>query len=700
MKTPPLLLGAVLCFWGWQTGFLIPGAIMGVLLEAARQVKAPWEFSDDDFARIWNFCCLGLLGAAVYAFTANEGPADFRGLFHNLGWRGQHGAGMATARTAFSLLRWLPMIFFLFAAAQAYSSREEIPLHVTSIILRRRWKTARKLGLPVPLTRTFNIGFFFLALCLFSASVHSADDTSFFWGFCVFTAWALWPQRSRRFALPFWAAALVLVTGLSYFGQRGISQFQSYLGNLNPQWLSGMGRRRFDPIQSQTEIGQLGRIKTSPKIVIRLEAPNGVPPRRLRETTFRSFKGRTWYADLTENDFSRVVPPNETTFPLINKPTVDFVNIACYLPGGKALLPLPEGSARLEHLLAYNVWKSPLGGVLEEGPGLVVFDAHYGPGKTIDEPPDEADDADVSLPDHETNTLAQVVAQLHLQGQDLGQALQTLGRFFSTQFTYSTWRDQPRAFRRNETPLTRFLLNSRSGHCEYFATAAVLLLRSIGIPARYAVGYAVHEGSGHSFVVRQSDAHAWCLVWDEQRHAWRDFDPTPASWIALDAQRTTWLQKLSDLWTRLAFEVSKFRWGQSHLRQYLLWVLFPVMAFLLYQIVFRKRHRRRGAKGSRSNPPWPGLDSEFYELEQKLARCGVERHSSEPLSEWLRRIAGDQSLAQLDLPLQEILALHYRYRFDPYGLSSTERDHLRFQARCCLVTLEQTKPATAESSQD
>ena len=55
------------------------------------------------------------------------------------------------------------------------------------------------------------------------------------------------------------------------------------------------------------------------------------------------------------------------------------VNLACYLPDGCALLPLPTGSARLENLSAFVLYKSILGAVLAEGPGLVVFDALYGP---------------------------------------------------------------------------------------------------------------------------------------------------------------------------------------------------------------------------------------------------------------------------------------------------------------------------------
>ncbi len=697
MNAPPFLLGGGLVFWGWQTGFLVPGMIMALVLEGARVIPARWEFSDDDFTRIWGFCTVVFLAAAVYAFSANEGPLDFIGFFHSPNLLTQRSAGLATARTTSSVVRWLPMIFFWLAAAQGYSSREAIPLHVISIILRHRRKTARRLGLPTPISRTFSFAYPFFALCLFSSSMHSADDTTFFWGFCLLMAWALWPERSPRFGLVLWAGVLALIIVLGYFGQRGISQVQGYLGNLNPEWLAAFSRRRFDPTQRQTEIGNPGRIKTSPKIVIRLEVSHGVPPRRLREASYRAFKGRIWDAELTENDFSRVAETNESTFRLLDKATPDAVKIACYLPGGKALLPLPKGVARLEHLMAYNVWKSPLGAVLEEGPGLVVFDALYGPGTTLDIPPGQKGE-DLTLPERDEPALRQIVADLNLQGQSLDQALQTLARFFSTQFTYTTWQAQPRSSRRNETPLTRFLLHSRSGHCEYFATAAALLLRSINIPARYAVGYAVHEGSGQNYVVRLRDAHAWCLVWDAQRRAWRDFDPTPASWVATEAVQVSMLQKISDLWTRIAFEVSKFRWGQSHVRQYLLWTSIPVLTLLLYQILAQKR-RRSTTQGSRSAPfsDWPGLDSEFYELEKKLAARGLGRQRSEALSLWLQRLAQEEKLLPITGPLRELLTLHYRYRFDPQGLNAMDRERLRFEARACTARIEQTgAPVVAE----
>jgi protein-glutamine gamma-glutamyltransferase len=691
MKTPRLLLGATLLFWGWQTGFLIPAAVMAVLLEGARWRRPLWELGDEDFTRLWTFCTLLFLAAAAYAFTANEGPGGYRGLFQNPGPFTSHRAGTATARTAAAVLRWLPMLFFLFIAAQEFSSREGIPLETISLILRRRWKKARERGQPLPATRTVNISYPFFGLCLFAASVHSGEDTSFFWGLCLLVAWGLWPLRSRRFGLALWVGSVGVAIALGYFGQRGIGQLQNYLNNLNPEWLAGFGRRRFDATQSRTDLGRIGRMKASGKVVIRVETKAGTPPSLLREASYREFRGLVWSANISTNDFEAVpAETNETSYVLIrDKPTSATTQIGCYLQGGQGLLPLPMGSARLDNLTSYlPLQKSGLGAVLvPQGPGLVVFDAQFGPGPSFDFPPD--DNQDLEVPDRERPALKAVIAEAHLQGKPPDQALRALNTFFLDKFAYSTWQELGRYSRTNQTPLTRFLLRSRQGHCEYFATAGVLLLRQLKIPARYAVGWAVHEGGGGKFVVRERDAHAWCLVWDERANRWRDVDFTPGSWVDIEGRRASPFQALSDLWTRMGFEVSKFRWGQTHLRQYLLWSLVPVLGLLLFQIVFRRRKLRRAKSAAEGGGPiaWPGLDSEFYLLERRLTELGFARHPGETSWSWLHRVVNAPGLADTRAAFEALLRFHYRYRFDPLGLTSQERMELRRQAQDCLGQL-------------
>ena len=693
MKTSPLLLGAALLFWGWQAGHLVAGAAMAAVLEGARLIKARWEFTDEDFRRIWTFCALLLMAAALYAFSASGGPSDLRSLFQNPNLATERNVGNASARTVATLISWLPMIFFLFVAAQAFSSREGVPPETISVILRLRWQKARKLGRPLPAAPGVSISYPYFMLCLLAASFHTSEDETFFWGLCPLLAWALWSQRSRRYGVVIWAGALAAALVLGYGGQRGVGRLYRLLENYSAQWFARSAGGGADPIQSKTALGHIGRLKGSSKIVIRLEPKDGsrAPP-LLREASYRTWKGRVWSAEIPRENFERVSDEtNHTTWVLLPGNTNSAaVSLACYLPGGCALLPLPTGSGRLENLSAFNLFASSLGAVLAEGPGLVVFDALYGPGATIDSPGNTSED--LQVPPKEVPALDRVIAELHLKQQNRKQALRTLSGFFqdTNNFRYSAWQRVGKLGTTNETPLSRFLLRTRSGHCEYFATATVLLLRRLGFPARYAVGYAVHESAGRKYVVRQRDAHAWCLVWNRNSETWQDFDTTPASWVAAEASRASPLQVLSDGWSRVMFEFAKFRWGQTHLRQYFLWALVPILALLLYQIIFRSRRRRqtRSRREPGATVLWPGLDSEFYQVERRLVERGAGRQPSEPLSAWLRRASREPALAEVRARLGDLLRLHYRYRFDPQGLTQADREALRREATGCLAKIE------------
>lgn len=682
-RPPKFLIGAALLFWGWQSDFLLAGALMAVVMESAAFTRARWDLSEEDFGRIWTFCTLCVLASLVYAFTSGQGPSEFRSLFQDPTPLNQRNAGMATARTAASVIRWLPMLLFLFFAAQQFSTREGVPLALLTLIMGRRWKKLKKSDTPRPPSPAVNVGYAYFALCLFAASVHPAGDLGFFWGLCVLLTWALVAHRSRRFHFVVWGLALVAALGLGYLGQVGFSQLQGYFDNLNSTWFFRFSRGRFDARETRTFLGQIGRVQTSGRIVVRLEAPPETsPPALLREASYSTYRDYSWYSDLQSSSFGYVAETNNAWLLLPAKTNRTRVNIACSLPGGTGLLPLPEGSGRLEHLSAFVVQKNDFGAVLAQGPGLVVFDAFYGPGPTIDSAANP--DQDQAVPPREVAALEQVIEEGQLKGKTRVETLRGVQRFFLEKFSYSIYQQRPRSSRTNETALTRFLLRSRSGHCEYFATATVLLLRQLGIPARYAVGYAVHErSSGRKFVVRQRDAHAWCLVWNPDRQVWEDFDTTPASWFETEGRRAAKLQFLSDFWSRVGFEFSKFRWGQTRLRQYILWALLPILALLLYQIITRARRHRRPASGPSlaRRLDWPGLDSEFYQLERTMTARGLPREPGEPLTEWLQRATDDPGLADARAPLTRLLRLHYRYRFDPHGLAAEDRETLRNQVR-------------------
>ena len=78
-------------------------------------------------------------------------------------------------------------------------------------------------------------------------------------------------------------------------------------------------------------------------------------------------------------------------------------------------------------------------------------------------------------------------------------------------------------------PLADFLFNVKEGHCEYFATAMAVMLRTQGVATRVVNGFLPGEynSAAGAFTVRQSDAHSWVEVYFPQTNAWVTFDPTP-----------------------------------------------------------------------------------------------------------------------------------------------------------------------------
>ncbi len=88
-------------------------------------------------------------------------------------------------------------------------------------------------------------------------------------------------------------------------------------------------------------------------------------------------------------------------------------------------------------------------------------------------------------------------------------------------------------------PLADFLFNVREGHCEYFATAMVVMLRTQGIAARIVNGFQAGEynASADAYIVRQYDAHSWVEVYFPETDSWLTFDPTPADGRPRAAER-------------------------------------------------------------------------------------------------------------------------------------------------------------------
>lgn len=85
-----------------------------------------------------------------------------------------------------------------------------------------------------------------------------------------------------------------------------------------------------------------------------------------------------------------------------------------------------------------------------------------------------------------------------------------------------------------EDVLVRWMRGTGPGHCELFAGSFVLLARRAGFPARLVVGFrgGAWNGFEQYYMVRNSDAHAWCEILGEDGR-WLRADPTPASRASL-----------------------------------------------------------------------------------------------------------------------------------------------------------------------
>jgi len=78
-------------------------------------------------------------------------------------------------------------------------------------------------------------------------------------------------------------------------------------------------------------------------------------------------------------------------------------------------------------------------------------------------------------------------------------------------------------------PIASFLFERRQGHCEYFASAMAVMLRTLGIPSRVVNGFSGGEYNDVSsqYVIRASEAHSWVEAYIPGE-GWMQFDPTPA----------------------------------------------------------------------------------------------------------------------------------------------------------------------------
>jgi transglutaminase-like putative cysteine protease len=266
-------------------------------------------------------------------------------------------------------------------------------------------------------------------------------------------------------------------------------------------------------------------------------------------------------------------------------------------------------------------------------------------------------------------------------------------------------------------PMEDFLFTSHRGHCEYYATAMAILLRTLGIPTRNVTGFgaATFNRFGQFYVVRQSDAHSWVEAWVDDI-GWRRFDPTPPQanltasefggighlvrdLIEAAAQRWSRHVESYDMQQQLhlvgQLRSRAQRLGIPHwvghwvtVRSALLAVVLTIAGVRLARYLRKRTALRRGTEAAQRplSPPAKLAIQLYQALEQVLLEQGIPRPEGTP--PWGYAL----SLRRLGHPLAEqvvqLTQLYLEVRFGERPLLAAEAEDFQRQ----LDALRQSRP--------
>ena len=261
------------------------------------------------------------------------------------------------------------------------------------------------------------------------------------------------------------------------------------------------------------------------------------------------------------------------------------------------------------------------------------------------------------------------------------------------EFEYSLELRESERVQNGADPIEGFVFDTKTGHCEYYATAMALMLREVGVPTRNVNGYygAHYNSMGEFYAVRQADAHSWVEVYFDGI-GWVTFDPTPPSgrtagddaplWPAasqlFDALENAYLEYvidynlgkqlslLSEMGIRREQERRRFNPGALAA-----WLALPALAGLVYVLILRRRRRGDVA------PP----TTVYLQMLGKLAGRGHVRQPGESARGFARRL-GEQGAPEGE-PLAAFADEYERQRFGP-TVARDALDRLRALAQAVL----------------
>jgi len=618
------LIFAVL-FWAyfveqWLLSFLIGCAFVFSYLR-----RGQWQSHLQHFHAIGDFCGIALITLVLYFFFTAK-----------------------SVEVIYLVVQMFPVILFPLVVAQQLSAQQQIPL---SAILYRLRSSKESI-------KWFDVQFIYLCVCLISAGTAMSQHRLYYPFLIVLLAGFLLNHRRTDSSWKVWLMMWVAAIGMGYLGQVTLYQLHDTLGKQVGAWMAQwFHQHQTFSREGVTAIGQVGKLKLSDNIVLRVKASQSIgTPLLLRTASFDRYQKNTWFATQA-NPQSLQDHDGQWTIRAQMNGSVN-LDVFQYIQQTAASLSLPLGTGKITGLYVNEVQKNRFQSVvIKNETGLIHFIIHYDPAQRDFGLPQEND---WWIPNEEQQAIATVSENLQLKGQSPQHVLATISTFFQTKFQYSTWLSQPS---QTITPLSGFLLHSRRGHCEYFATATVLLLRQAGIAARYVTGFSAQEIAGDMILVRGRDAHAWAMAYIQGE--WVNVDTTPSNWFEVENKDRDMWQGLRDGWHALRFMYDHWQLQGDENSSRWLWVLLVILAIPAWRMMKSMDLFHVSDTSIKTNDQVN--DASPFERIKIILDVQCPRQSGETLRIWVDRIDHPE--------LKEILVWHERWRFCEQGLTPNEKNN-------------------------
>ena len=202
---PPFLAAAAVLFWGGLTRHWIIAVIVALALEACRVVRWRADITEELFTRIWNLCTV-LFATVIIIAIVRGGLVD----------------------AVYIFVTWLPVVLLPIVLAQRFAAEPGVPTSAFSFIARRRRRSAKQRGAPVPPPRRVDLAYPYTCLVLVAGCAANVRIPVFYAGAVVLLGWALWMNASRPSLNPVsWGLALLVVGGLGFAGHIGLQTPES-----------------------------------------------------------------------------------------------------------------------------------------------------------------------------------------------------------------------------------------------------------------------------------------------------------------------------------------------------------------------------------------------------------------------------------------------------------------------------------------